>query len=105
MTRDWFPVKTTPWSLGIALCAALLLLQLTQFPERLNQWVYDLTITTWSTTPSDNVALVAIDEYSLEQLGAWPWHRAYHAELIRQLNQAGAERIVLDILFPELSGH
>lgn len=101
MTRDWFPVKTTPWSLGITLCAAVLLLQFTPFPQRLNQWIYDLTITTWPATPSDQVALVAIDEYSLEQLGGWPWHRSYHAGLIRRLNDAGAERIVLDILFPE----
>lgn len=53
--------------------------------------------------PKD-IVIVAIDESSMAEIGQqWPWPRSLHAQLIRQLNQAGAKVIGFDILFSEPS--
>ena len=103
MNRDWLPIKTTPWTMGLILCALLLLIQASALPERLNLWLFDTVSTAVPATPSDDVAIVAVDELSLDRLGRWPWQRSIHAELIRKLDAAGAHTIVFDILFPETS--
>ncbi len=56
-------------------------------------------------TAGDNVVLVAIDDQSIREIGRWPWPRAYMAEAVDQLAEAGVKVIVLDILFsdPELN--
>ena len=52
-----------------------------------------------------NIVLVTIDDQSIKKLGAWPWPRKYHAQLIRTLNQAGAKVIGFDILFHRATKH
>jgi CHASE2 domain-containing sensor protein/signal transduction histidine kinase len=47
------------------------------------------------------VVLVLIDDESLREYGRWPWSRARVAELLRNLDRAGARVIGLDILFSE----
>ncbi|MDL0430243.1 CHASE2 domain-containing protein [Marinobacter sp. TBZ242] len=103
MTRNWLPIKTTPWTLGLPLLTILLLLQATAVPERVDFWLYDTLITASPAEASDDVVLVAIDELSVDRLGRWPWPRATHARLIEKLHDAGAKTIVFDILFPEPS--
>ncbi len=50
----------------------------------------------------DKVALVLIDDACLQRLGQWPWReRSRHAQLIRELNKAGAKVIAFDVLFAE----
>ncbi|MDO3722661.1 CHASE2 domain-containing protein [Marinobacter sp. chi1] len=105
MNRDWLPIKTTPWTLALILLVSAVLLQLTSLPKHLDYWLYDRTITTFPSKPADDVAIVAIDEQSLDRLGRWPWPRDTHAELIRKLKEAGAKTIVFDILFSEPSPH
>ncbi len=47
------------------------------------------------------VAMVAIDEKSLEALGAWPWPRSYMADVVQALGRKGAALVGFDILFAE----
>ncbi|WP_286222336.1 CHASE2 domain-containing protein [Marinobacter apostichopi] len=103
MNRDWLPIKTTPWTMGLLLSLLILLIQASALPDRLNLWLYDIATTSLPAEPSDDVAIVAIDELSLNRIGRWPWQRSVHAEVIRKLHAAGAETIVFDILFPEPS--
>lgn len=55
--------------------------------------------------PPDEVMVVAIDRPSANQLGLpvspnfWPWPRDIHARLIDRLASAGAQIIVLDLIF------
>ncbi len=101
MRRDWLSLKTSPWSLGLLLTGILLLIQTTTLPWRVDSWLYDKAITAWPAPVDHNVALVTIDEHSLDVLGHWPWDRSLHARLIDRLTEAGAQTIVFDILFPE----
>lgn len=50
-------------------------------------------------TPTGDVAIVAIDEKSINELGRWPWPRTTMAKLINAL--APAKVVALDIVFSE----
>jgi adenylate cyclase len=52
-------------------------------------------------TLSQDVAVVEIDEKSIERYGQWPWKRDVMADIIYRLRDAGAGVIVLPILFSE----
>jgi len=47
------------------------------------------------------IAVVDIDEASINTLGQWPWPRTTLAQLVDRLGQAGAATIVFDIVFSE----
>lgn len=49
--------------------------------------------------PSEDIVIIGVDEESLAELGAWPFPRRHHAELLQRLHQAKA--IGFDILFSE----
>ncbi len=103
MNRDRFLTTNAFWTLGLSLLAILVVAHLTGIPQRANLWLYDSLITSAPAPLSEDVAVIAIDEHSLEQLGQWPWPRSTHAELIRRLGAAGVRTIVFDVLFPEPS--
>ena len=65
----------------------------------------DLLFTLRGPLPTpDQVVIVAIDEPSIADIKQqWPWPRSLHAQLIGQLNRAGAKVIGVDILFSEPS--
>ncbi len=50
---------------------------------------------------SGPVAIVAIDEHSLQKFGQWPWPRDQFAALIERIAQHGPAAIGLDIIMPE----
>jgi adenylate cyclase len=50
---------------------------------------------------SDAIAIVDIDEYSLERFGQWPWPRYRVALLLQKIHIAGAIAVGVDILFAE----
>lgn len=52
-------------------------------------------------SPSKEIAIVAIDDYSIDNLGRWPWPRSYHAELIKSLSMDGAKVIGFDLVLTE----
>ena len=53
--------------------------------------------------PSDEIVIVTIDEESFGVLPVWPWPRSYHAQVIRNLKEAGARLIGLDIILAGVS--
>jgi len=60
--------------------------------------VYDRMMNSVEVAPSRDVAIVAIDDASLAQLGEWPWPRDVHASLIDKLKAEGAR--VVAFTFP-----
>src|SRR3989441_12407063 len=49
----------------------------------------------------NEVAIVAIDDNSLAQLGRWPWPRSRIAAMVDKLNSYGPKVIGLNIIFSE----
>ena len=59
----------------------------------LERWAYDLGVKTTSKAPSDKIAIIAIDDQSIQNIGRWPWSREVHAKMIDQLAAAHAKVI------------
>lgn len=51
--------------------------------------------------PAEEVALVAIDDRSLDTVGRWPWDREKLAAIVYELKRAKANVVALDILLNE----
>ncbi|CAN0587833.1 unnamed protein product, partial [Laminaria digitata] len=90
---------------GFASLALVVLLQLANPAalERVRLQVFDAYQAAAPRVDSgaEMVAVVDIDEESIEQLGQWPWPRTDLAELTRRLGEAGASAVVYDIVFSE----
>jgi adenylate cyclase len=59
-------------------------------------WVFSIR---QSLKPDPKLAVIAIDESSLQVIGPAPWPRMAHALLIQKLQEAGARMVVFDVLF------
>ncbi len=66
--------------------------------EGLERAAYDVGVRGSQRTPSDRVAIIAIDEQSIDNLGRWPWPRNIHAEMIDTLGAGGA-KVVGNLIF------
>ena len=47
--------------------------------------------------------MVSIDGRSLAELDVWPWPRGYHATVLENLLEAGADRVAFDLEFSSRS--
>jgi serine/threonine protein kinase/CHASE2 domain-containing sensor protein len=90
------------WFAGVAIVLAVLLLhQATDLIGTLERRFYDFASTSTSRQPSDRVAIIAIDDQSVANIGRWPWPRDVHARMIDLLAQAKAKTVVQTVFFFE----
>ena len=90
------------WFAGVAILLVTVLLHLsTDFIGTLERRFYDFASTSTSRQPSDRIAVIAVDDQSIANLGRWPWSRDIHAKLIDKLAAAKAKTIVHTTLFLE----
>lgn len=70
--------------------------------------LYDYRLA-WTPSPgrSPDITIVTIDEESLAQpeLNLWPWPRRFHAQVVRNLAQAGARVIGVDLILAGTSSN
>ncbi|RYF18909.1 MAG: CHASE2 domain-containing protein [Comamonadaceae bacterium] len=96
------PFWRTDWFVGVLVVLAVLVLhQATDFIGTLERRYYDFASTSTSRQPSDRIAIIAIDDESIANIGRWPWPRDVHAELIDKLSAARAKTIVHTAFFFE----
>lgn len=72
-------------------------------PKRVDDVLYDVLARANGRPADASILIVDIDDRSLAQLGAWPWSRDIHGQMIDRLNAAGASTIVYDVLFSQPS--
>ena len=90
------------WVAGVLIVLAVMLLnQATDLIGTLERRFYDFASTSSSRQPSDRIAIIAIDDQSIANIGRWPWSRDIHAKLINQLAEAKAKTIVHTVFFIE----
>jgi serine/threonine-protein kinase len=65
-------------------------------------YVYDLAMRTSEDAPSPVIAIVSIDKESTSRLGAWPWPRGVHAQLLNKLHDAGARTVAFAFPMSEM---
>lgn len=80
------------------LCALLSISGALSFMDR---YIYDNLLKTLPDDPSPDLVIVGIDEYSLREIGRWPWDRKVHAQLINRLTEMGARAILVDLILSE----
>ncbi|TAJ76243.1 MAG: adenylate/guanylate cyclase domain-containing protein [Gallionellaceae bacterium] len=84
---------------------AVTLLYYTQNPflEAFEAKTYDLRYKSLRgpIAPHPDIAIIAIDDKSIAELGRFPWTRTEYAHLISRLSDAGAKRVLFDAFFPE----
>ena len=80
---------------------AVVLYNANDFLHSLELKFYDFASTSTSRQPSDRIAVIAIDDQSIANLGRWPWSRDIHARLTDKLVEAKAKTIVQTTFFFE----
>ncbi len=90
------------WFAGLAVLALAVVLHLsTDLVGTLERRFYDVASTSTTRQPSSRIAVIAIDDQSIANIGRWPWPRDVHARLIDLLSAAQAASVVHTAFFFE----
>ncbi|MBI3479169.1 MAG: CHASE2 domain-containing protein [Nitrosomonadales bacterium] len=89
------------WFVGLLVALAFFLGTNSGLMQSLERKAYDLGVLASSRTPSDKIAVIAIDDQSIANLGRWPWPREIHAMMIDLLAAGNAKVIGHTVLFSE----
>ena len=92
--RDWFVAV-------LVVLAVVILDRSTDAVETLERRFYDFASTSSSRQPSDRIAIIAIDDQSIRNIGRLPWPRDVQAQMIDMLAAAKAKTIVNTVFFFE----
>ena len=91
---DWFASL-------IIIIAVFILSRATPFFDNFERAAYDFGVSHSEATPSDKVAVIAIDDTSIANIGRWPWPRSQQAEIINFISQGEPAVIGYVPLFSE----
>jgi len=83
--RDWF--------VGLLVALVFWLGASSDLMQSLERKAYDLGVLASSRIPSDRIAVIAIDDQSIANLGRWPWQREIHAKMLDILTTGHAKVI------------
>jgi len=90
------------WVAGLAIIIGLLFVWAsTEVIENIERYAYDVGVKASSEAPGDKVAIIAIDDQSIANIGRWPWPRTTLAKMISSLQQGGAKAIGLPLFLSE----
>jgi serine/threonine-protein kinase len=89
------------WLLGVIVALAVALVSQADLVKSLERKAYDLGVRASSRNPSEGIAVIAIDDPSIANIGRWPWSRDVHAQLIQKLAAAQAKVIGMTVFFSE----
>ena len=92
---------TADWFLGVIVTLLVLAAVNSDLVQSLERKAYDLGVKAASRTPSDKVAVIAIDKQSIDNIGRWPWPRDVHARMTDILSGARARVISNNTFFFE----
>ena len=99
------PVRSRLAMLGFAAAATLALFATSGAVNNLKNLEERLGTLGWTLAPETStearIVIVAIDEQSIDEVGAWPWPRETMAELTRAIDSAGAQLQLHDIVYAE----
>jgi len=89
------------WFISLLVAAAFSFGANSDLMQSLERKAYDLGVLGSSRTPSDKIAVIAIDEQSIANLGRWPWPREIHAKMVDTLAAGNAKVIGYTAFFFE----
>ena len=89
------------WFFGVVVSVVVLFLGNGELLQGLERKAYDMGVAAASRTPSDKVAVIAIDKPSLDNIGRWPWSREVMADMVDKLAAAKAKVIATTVFYSE----
>jgi len=89
------------WFVGLAVSVVVFAFAGSNLLQSLERKAYDLGVGMTDRTPSDRIAVIAIDKASLDNIGRWPWSRDIFADMIGKLSAANAKVIGTTVFFSE----
>ena len=82
------------WFVGLLITIVFVLATLSSdLIDGMERSAYDFGVQSSSRIASDKVAVIAIDDQSIANIGRWPWPRDVHAEMYKVLAAGGAKVI------------
>src|SRR3954465_3084589 len=91
----------TDWFLGLVVVALVYVSSGGDLLQSLERKAYDMGVQATSRAPSDKIAVIAIDDLSLANMGRWPWSRDKLAKMVDLLAGAKAKVIGNTVLLSE----
>lgn len=89
------------WFVGLLVALVFLLSTNSDLMQSLERKAYDLGVKASTRTPSDKIAIIAIDDVSIANLGRWPWPREIQATLLDVLSSGHPKVVGYTVLFSE----
>ena len=89
------------WFIGLVITAFMAAIASSPLIENLERDAYDAGVRSSHHDAGDKIAIIAIDDESISNIGRWPWPRSYLAEMVNALNKGGAKAIGLPIFLSE----
>lgn len=96
-SRDWL------WAILVAMVFGAMIYIQAPFLEKIEHIAYDAGVRMTYRNPNatDKIAIIAIDDQSIDKIGRWPWPRNILANMIKKLSKVKAKVIGLKILLTE----
>ena len=94
-------VFKSDWFTGLVITFIFLIFASSDFIASIERSAYDFGVRSSSRIASDKIAIIAIDDQSIDNIGRWPWPRDIHAEMHDILSQGGAKAVGQTVFFSE----
>jgi len=94
-------VWKSDWLVGLLITIVFLAFSGSDFLQGLERSAYDFSVRSSTRKPSDKLAIIAIDDESIANIGRWPWPRDVHARILDILTAGGAKVIGETVFFSE----
>ncbi len=91
----------TDWFLGLVVVVLMLFAGGSDLLQSLERKAYDMGVQASSRSASERIAVIAIDDTSIANIGRWPWSREIHAKMTDMLAGAKAKVIGNTVFFSE----
>ena len=89
------------WFVGLIITLFFIIFMQSTLIQSIERNAYDFGVQSSSRTASDKIAVIAIDDESIDNIGRWPWSRDIHAQMHALLTEGGAKAIGQTVLFTE----
>ena len=89
------------WFFGVVIVVLMFFFRGGDLMQSLERKAYDLGVKASSKNPNDKIAIIAIDDQSINNIGRWPWSRDVHAKMTDLLSGAKAKVIGNTVFFFE----
>lgn len=89
------------WFIGLVITGFMAAIASSPLIENLERNAYDIGVRSSHHEAGDKIAVIAIDDESIGNIGRWPWPRSYLAQMIGALNEGGAKAVGLPIFLSE----